>query len=321
MDVIVVCHTEPGCVEGRRLIFSKAAPDGVTGGAEQLATLADRYGAKVTFMVAPEAAEHFPENITHEVGLHVHPGAEKLRMGKHRVLVGDKYLRERCRTSSTSTVLRDYSYEEQLDMIAVGRESLREVLGVRARTFVAGRWSLNDDTVRALVQEGFTHDCSATPHKKPAHYDWSRLPRICMPYRPSGDDYQRKGRLPLLLVPVSQSLLGVSATPELAPLVGLPWLKACFEEYYRQQLPLFHLCLHSPAMTDSYYRDVMDGLLRFIARHDVRFRFVSEIGEYGEVRPKADLVPYLAGVNRNMFNAGPALAGRMLAAARHHAGD
>jgi peptidoglycan/xylan/chitin deacetylase (PgdA/CDA1 family) len=308
-------------VKGRRLIFCKVAPDGVTGGVEQLAAMADSYGAKVTFAVAPEVAELFPEGIAHEPGLHVHPGAEKLRMGKYRALVGDKYLREHCQTSSTSTVLRDYPYEEQLDMIAVGRERLQEVLGVRAKTFVAGRWSLNDDTVRALVQVGFTHDCSATPHKKPAHYDWSRLPRICMPYRPAGDDYQRKGRLPLLLVPVSQSLLGVSATPELAPLVGLPWLKACFEEYYRQRLPLFHLCLHSPSMTDPYYREVMDGLLQYIARHDVRFRFVSEIEEYGEVRPKADVTPYLSSVNRSMLNMGPALAGRMLEAVRPDAGD
>ncbi len=321
MDVIIVCHTEPGYIKGRRLIFSKGAPDGVTGGVEHLVSMADRYGAKVTFAVAPEAAELFPEGIAHEIGLHVHPGEEKLQMGKHRVLVGDKYLRERCRTSSTSSVLRDYPFEEQLDMITVGKDCLREVLGVSPKVFVAGRWSVNNDTIRVLVAEGFTHDCSATPHKRPAHYDWSRLPRICMPYRPDRSDYQRKGNLPLLMVPVSQSLLGASATPELAPLVGLPWLKACFEEYYRQRLPLFHVCLHSPSMTDPYYRDVMDGLLRFIAGHDVRFRFASEIGEYGAVRPKVDVVPYLAGVNRNMLNAGPALAGRMMAAVMPDAGD
>jgi hypothetical protein len=321
MDVIIVCHTEPGCVKGRRLIYSKAAPDGVTGGAENLAGIADRYGAKVTFAVAPEVAELFPDGLAHEIGLHIHPGAEKLGTGKDQFLVGDKYLRERCRTSSTSTVLRDYPYEEQLDMLAIGRDRLREVLGRHARVFVAGRWCVNNDTIRALVAEGFTHDCSATPHKKPAHYDWSRLPRICMPYRPDRSDYQRKGDLPLLLVPVSRSLLGASATPELAPLVGLPWLKACFEEYYRQRLPLFHVCLHSPSMTDPYYRDVMDSLLRFIAEHGVRFRFASEIGEYDEVRPKADFVPYLAGVNRSMLNAGPALAGRALAAVRPDAGD
>jgi peptidoglycan/xylan/chitin deacetylase (PgdA/CDA1 family) len=321
MDVILVCHTEPGYVKGRRLIFSKAASDGVTGGVEQLASMADRYGAKVTFAVMPEVANRFPGGLAHEVGLHVHPGAEVRSMGKHRVLVGDKYLREHCRTSSMSTVLRDYPYEEQLAMITAGKDRLRDVLGVRVRTFVAGRWSVNDDTVRALVAEGFTHDCSAVPHKPTSHYDWSRLPRICMPYRPGRDDYQRRGNLPLLMVPVSQSLLGATATPELAPLVGLPWLKACFEEYYRQRLPLFHMCLHSPSMTDPYYRDVMDCLLRFIAGHDVRFRFASEIGDYGEVFPKADVVPYLAGINRNMLSAGPALAGRMMAAVRPSAGD
>jgi hypothetical protein len=321
MDVIFVCHTEPGYVKGRRLIFSKIAPEGVTRGVEHLASMADLYGAKVTFAVMPEVAKLFPGGLAHEVGLHVHPGAEKLLMGKHRVLVGDKYLQEHCRTSSTSTVLRDYPYEEQRAMIAAGKDCLRDVLGARARTFVAGRWSVNDATIRALAAEGFTHDCSAVPHKPSSHYDWSRLPRICMPYRPDRNDYQRRGDLPLLMVPVSQSLLGASVTPELAPLVGLPWLKACFEEYYRQRLPLFHVCLHSPSMTDPYYRDVMDSLLRFIAGHDVRFRFASEIGDCGAVYPKADFVPYLAGINRNMLSAGPALAGRMLAAVRPDAGD
>jgi hypothetical protein len=321
MDVILVCHTEPGYVKGRRLIFSKIAPEGVTRGVEYLSSMADLHGAKVTFAVMPEAAKLIPESLAHEVGLHVHPGAEKLLTGKYRVLIGDKYLREHCRTSSTSTVLRDYPYEEQLAMIAAGKDCLRDVLGVRARTFVAGRWSVNDATIRALIAEGFTHDCSAVPHKPSAHYDWSRLPRICMPYHPDRDDYQRRGTLPLLVVPVSQSLLGASVTPELAPMVGLPWLKACFEEYYRQGMPLFHVCLHSPSMTDPYYRDVMDSLLRFIAGHDVRFRFASEIGDYGAASPKADFVPYLAGINRNMLSAGPALAGRMLAAVRPDAGD
>jgi peptidoglycan/xylan/chitin deacetylase (PgdA/CDA1 family) len=321
MDVIIVCHTEYGCVRGQELVFSKAAPEGVTGGVSNLAAIADRYGARVTFAVAPEAAELFPEGIAHEVGLHVHAGAEKLRNGKHLALVGDRYLREHCRTSSASTVLRDYPREEQRQMIGVGKDRLRDALGVRARTFVAGRWSVNNDTIGALAAEGFTHDCSAVPHKRPAHYDWSRLPRICMPYRPDRADYQRRGGQPLLEVPVSQSLLGASATPELAPLVGLPWLQACFEEYYRQWLPLFHLYLHSPSMTDPYYRDVTESLIRFIGRHDIRFRFASEIGEYGEEYPKADVGPYLAGLNRNLLNAGPALAGRVMAAVRPRAGD
>jgi hypothetical protein len=242
-------------------------------------------------------------------------------MGKHMILVGDRYLREHCPTSSASTVLRDYPSDEQRLMIGTGRDRVQDVLGVKPRVFVAGRWSINNDTIRALLAEGITHDCSATPHKRPAHYDWSRLPRICMPYRPDPADYQRKGKLPLLIVPIAQSLLGATATPELAPLVGVPWLKACFEEYYQQDMPLFHMCLHSPSMTDAYFRGIMDDLLRFISGHDVRFRFASEVREYRYVSPRADCLPYLAGLNRSMLNAVPALARKTVAAVRPGAGN
>lgn len=321
MDVIVVCHTEYGYVDGETLVFDQTAREGVAEGVRQLATLAGRHGAKVTFALAPETACDFPEDTGQEIGLHVHPGCERLGNGRHSFCVGDRYLREHCAQSSASTALKDYPCEEQRAMIVAGRDHIRETLGVRPRVFVAGRWSVNDDTIRALAAEGFTHDCSAVPHKRPAHYDWSRLPRICMPYRPDRDDYQRKGDLPLLIVPVSQSLLGASATPELAPLVGLPWLKACFEEYYRQQLPLFHLCLHSPAMISPYYRAVMDGLLGHMTKRGVTFRFASEVREYPAVHPSADIRPYLAGINRGMLRAAPALARKALRTVRPVAGN
>jgi hypothetical protein len=117
------------------------------------------------------------------------------------------------------------------------------------------------------------------------------------------------------MVPVSRALLGASVTPELVPRVGLPWLKACFEEYYRQALPLFHIYLHSPCMTDPYFIEAMDSLLEFIASHDVTFRSASEVGEYEPASPRTLIRPYLAGLNRDMLGATGIVCRRLASAA------
>jgi hypothetical protein len=164
---------------------------------------------------------------------------------------------------------------------------------------------LNNDTVEALIENGFTHDCSAFAHSISDHYDWAKLPRICMPYHPSENDYQERGSLPILEVPVSQYFPRGNVNPEAVPNVGISWLKACFLEYYKQGLPLFHICLHSPAMTDDYFVSAMDDVLSFISEHrDVNFKFASEIGEYPAQNTHSRLAPYLLAVNSNILKTG-----------------
>ena len=299
MDVIIVCHTEFGYIRDRALAFEKDHPVGVEQGVPNLIDIADKYGAKVTFAVCPEVVEYFPRGIKHEIGLHIHPGWVQSGQERPKLwIIGDSYLKEHCQQSVNSTALRDYPYAEQLNMIKTGKEYLERELSIEPKVFVAGRWCEDNNTIKALVEAGFTHSCSAT-RSKTDHYDWSRLPRICMPYHPSQEDYQKRGSLPLLIVPISHMLLGGAANPEEAPYVGLPWLKACFLEYYRQDLPLFHICLHSPCGTDDYFLSAMDKLLGFISRHKkVNFKFASEVVEYKEVNPKTDILPYIFGINR-----------------------
>jgi len=288
MDVIILCHTEFGFVHDKEIIFDKQAIDGVKKGVPNLTKVADAYDAKVTFAVMPEVVKYFPRDITHEVGLHIHPGWKKRSSPQgFQWYVGDSYLKEHCNQSINSTVLRDYPYKDQLDMIKTGKEYLEDSFGVEPKSFVAGKWSINNDTVKALIKSGITHECSAPAHSKPCHYDWSKLPRICMPYHPSKADYQQKGDLPLLIVPISQMFRIGSVSPEIIPSMGASWLKACFLEYYKQDLPLFHICLHSPCMVDDYFISAMDGFLRFISRYkNANFRFASDIKEYNEVNPK-----------------------------------
>lgn len=302
MDVIIVCHTEFGFVHNKEVIFDKGATRGVEQGVKNLVDLAGKYGAKLTFAVCPEVAKYFPKDIKHEIGLHIHPGWKERQIKGFKFYIGDAYLRKHCKQSINSTVLRDYSYEEQLGMIKTGKDYLARVFGIEPKAFVAGCWSINNDTVKALIKTGITHECSATPHHKPSHYDWSKLPRICMPYHPTEEDYQKKGSLSLLIVPISQMLPRGNISPEVAHLVGLPWLKRCFTEYYHQNLPLFHIYLHSPCMTDPYFISAMDKLLNFISGHEnIIFKFASEIKKYDDVSPKTSILPYLFGINRNIM--------------------
>jgi len=305
MDVIIVVHTEFGYVNNRKVMYDKSATKGVSQGVPNLIKVADQYDAKITFTVMPEVVEYFPKEIEHEIGLHVHPGWEEFHAGDLTFQVGDRYLREHCEQSRSSTVLMGYPYKEQLEMIKTGADYLEAEFGERPSTFVAGRWSIDNNTVKALINTGMERDCSAPPHLNPCHFDWSKLPRICMPYHPSEYDYQEKGSMPLLIVPVSQMFPAVIANPETVPQVGFSWLKACFNEYYLQGMPLFHICLHSPCMTDAYFLSIMKEFLSFISGHkNVNFRFASEVHEYSHIDPSTLIGPYLLGINRKIIRQG-----------------
>lgn len=302
MDVIIVCHTEFGFVSDKDIIFDKKAISGVKDGVLNLVAIAEKYKAKISFALCPEIVKYFPREINHEFGLHIHPGWQEFQYKNFKWFVGDKYLKENCQQSINSTILPEYSFEEQFGMIKTGKEYLKKELGQDPKVFVAGRWSLDNNTIKALIKNGFTYDCSAPAHSKSDHYDWSHLPRICMPYYPDGEDYQKRGDLPLLIIPIAQTLFGGTVNPEGVALYGLPWLKACFSEYYERGAPLFHICLHSPSMTDDFYISIMDKFLSFISRHkNINFKFASEIKEYPEKEYRTNIIPYFSGINKCLF--------------------
>lgn len=303
MDVIIVCHTEPGYVYAKKQLIFDHSKQNVKEAVLSLAKLADDFGAKITFALMPGAAKRFPEQVGHEVGLHIHPGWTRVvHPGIPSHWIGDMYLKDHCAPSINSWTLRDYTYKEQLDLIKAGRDHLADLLGTDPEVFVAACWSTNNDTVKALTHSGMTHDCSAFAGADQKYADWSRLPRICMPYHPSELDYQERGNLRLLVVPVSEMLMGADANPEMAPYLGASWLRACFKEYFSQNLPLFHICLHSLSMTDPYYRSTMREFLRFISTHHVTFKFASEIEQYDLVDPRTKISPYLRYVNTTALN-------------------
>jgi peptidoglycan/xylan/chitin deacetylase (PgdA/CDA1 family) len=302
MDVIIVCHTELGYVNGKEVIFDKGHSEGTSEGVRNLAKLADKHGAKVTFAVAPEAAPFFPKDIKHEIGLHVHPGWEEFSGNGVKWFVGDQYLRQNCSVKNKSTALKDYTYKEQFELISKAKERIFEILNVEPRAFVAGRWSLNQDTIKVLSQIGITHECSALPSRKLSQVDWSKLPRLCEPYRPAENDYQIEGSLPITIVPVSQTWLAGEINPERAIVYGFPWMKACFKEYYQNKAPVFHIAIHSPSMTSDYFVNLFDNFLSFISQHpDIKFKFATEIKAGSINNKKKRIIPYLTAINFTLF--------------------
>ena len=276
MDVIIVAHVEFGQVRNRK-VYAVKDPRGVADGVTNLLAVTDKYGAKVTLAVCPEVVQYVPKNDC-EIGLHIHPGWQEFHADGLSWYVGDTYLRQYCVQSSDSTVLRDYSFAEQTEMITAGCRRIQQRFGAFPKVFVAGRWSVNNDTILALKVLGFTHDGSAMASHKAPHFDWSKLDRIQMPYHPSAADYQSKGDMPLLVVPISQLVKGGNVNPEVARTYGVKWLQTCFTEYRVKRRPLFHICLHSPAMCDPYSVKVMDELLGFIAKHkNIQWKYASEV--------------------------------------------
>ncbi len=305
MDVIVVCHTEFGFVSDKEVIYDKNHKEGASVGVINLIKLADKYGVKITFAVMPEVSDYFPKGIKHEIGLHIHPGFEEYTNPKgFKWTVGDEYLRQNCKQSSNSTVLWSYPYDEQFEMIKKGRDYLTEKLGIEPKIFVGGRWCINNDTIKALIKNGFTHDCSAPAHSASDHYDWSKLPRICMPYHPDKNDYQKEGDLSILELPISQCFPRGNVNPETVPNVGISWMKACFLEYYKQDANLFHICLHSPSMTSKYFIDAMEDFFIYISSfNNINFKYVCDVNEYENKKYRPNIIPYFFAINKGPFHA------------------
>ncbi|MBI2054312.1 MAG: PTS alpha-glucoside transporter subunit IIBC [Candidatus Staskawiczbacteria bacterium] len=303
MDIIIVCHTEFGFVDEKTkaVIYEKRAGKGAREGVSNLIKIAGKYKAKITFAVSPEVIDCFPKNTSHEIGLHIHPGWEEFKYKNFKWIVGDSFLKRNCVFNKTSTALADYNYQEQLEIISKGKEYFVKKLSYEPKVFVAGRWALNTDTIKALINLGFTHDCSAYPGLELNNSGWPKLKRISMPYMPDGNDYQSMGNLPFLIIPISRMPLGGMAGPEDIRKYGFSWLKACFSEYYNQGAPLFHIALHSPAMTDPYYIYFMDKFFSFVLKHkNINFKFASEIKEYPKKEIKENYLYYPFALNKTL---------------------
>lgn len=120
--------------------------------------IADRYGLKVTFFVEVFNKYFFGEEETrqvvetilrrgHDVQLHLHPNYLNFTLKRPQDL-------------RFSDLTGDYSLERQDEMLREARQTLESYGAPRVRTFRAGCFGANADTLKALAANGFLIDSS-----------------------------------------------------------------------------------------------------------------------------------------------------------------
>lgn len=121
----------------------------------KLLEIGDEYGIPYTFFLCGEVAEHckglFSNLGRHAIGVHTHPftHTEIFRGSSPNDRVLDR--------------LEKYSFDEQYQMISRDLQLVADNIGVKPKTFRAGKHSTNSDTFRVLDRLGFIVDCSMQP--------------------------------------------------------------------------------------------------------------------------------------------------------------
>lgn len=123
----------------------------------RLQSLFDEFGILPTYLVSlPVAANDEAMKTLNsilddgrcEIGSHLHPW-------------NTPPMREEI--TNTSTMLSNLPYDLQVEKLAHLTDFLEHRIGQRPRSFRAGRWGLNNDTVRALMACDYVVDSSVTP--------------------------------------------------------------------------------------------------------------------------------------------------------------
>ena len=170
--------------------------------------LCEKYGFKPTYLTNYEMAnfnffKEFGSDIlqrgTGEIGMHLHawdmPCGHKLT---NNDIINHPYL-------------IDYNENAIHDMVSYMTELLSEAFGVRPVSHRAGRWAINEIYARALIDDGYTVDCSVTPHVSWKEHsgnpggsggsDYRGYPRG--PYFMDANNISQPGRSKLLEVPMT----------------------------------------------------------------------------------------------------------------------
>lgn len=115
----------------------------------------DEFKVKPTWLITPDVAEHsgsfFSELAKkHEIGCHIHP----------------EYFCGSIQGKKMEKILPQFSYQNTLEMVQRALHAVRQNVNVCPRSFRAGRFGVNMDTLRALSSCGVDVDCSLTPFLK-----------------------------------------------------------------------------------------------------------------------------------------------------------
>ncbi len=313
MKIVLFCHVESGTTRARQLIFHRNHEEGISVAVPRIAEFADEHELPLVFAMTATALKHNETDLDgHEVGIHLHPQDPVLR----RELQG--------KVTISSDCLSSYSPSDQKTLIEAARSTFEGVQGRSPRTFVAGRWSENTTTAKLLADGDFRYDGSPVPGHLSECADWSRIPRLAQPYRPSAQDRQRRGAMNLLYIPVFQGLWDHYLTPEIIHLVGASYFKAAIKEALVGEADVVHIFFHSAMAVDPFFLSEFASVVSF-ARDEpgVQFALPSDLGP--SQKPSSEAFPpaYFAYMNRRMFKSliGRGKIGRQLLAPRASEGE
>ena len=196
--ISITIDTESGYVKkSNERFWQKDNPEAYIGyykGIENWRNLLNRYNAKATFFLATNCFSAEDEELNkintqlklllkenHELGLHMHPDS-------------DLALQNTLNKKFEYTSSKFYNYNQINQFVRTSKKLIKENLKINPTSFRWGNWAMNTDAVKALQENGFKVDSSATPGIKGhlndgMNYDWSKIDEHS-PWKLSLNNYQ-----------------------------------------------------------------------------------------------------------------------------------
>jgi len=287
--ISITIDTESGYVKkNNERVWQKENPKAYIGyykGIENWRNLLNRYNAKATFFLSTNCFSAKNSELNkinnqlksllkenHEIGLHLHPDS-------------DLALQKELNKEFEYTSSKFYNKKEINKLISTSRKIIKNNLKINPTSFRWGNWALNTDAAKALQENGFKVDSSATPgikgHLKDGmHFDWSKTDEHYL-WKLSLNNYQdtKTQNSKILEIPIATfNFMGktLRADPVYSEL-----LKAAFNYYYknadRSKKPfVFVVISHSIEATheDGSITQVIKDTEEFI-KHCKKFKEVE----------------------------------------------
>lgn len=293
--VCITIDTESGYVEKNDCrVWQKDAPEAYIGcykGIENWRNILAKHNVKSTFFLSTNCFSAKGDDYgkilnqlkllikgKHEIGLHMHPDS-------------DLALQKSLKRKFSATSAKFYNQEEINLLLKTGKNLIKEKIGINPISFRWGNWALSTEAVKALQQNGFLIDSSATPGIK-GHsndnmaYDWRKI-STHYPWMLSKKDYQDTKRQDskILEIPIATfNFFGLTLRADPANSI---LLNMCFDYYYknadRSKKPfIFVVISHSIEATqkDGAKTKVIDVIGDFLSHaskfEDVKFDTLQE---------------------------------------------
>ena len=239
--ISITIDTESGYVKkNNERVWQKENPEAYMGyykGIENWGNLLNKYDAKATFFLSTNcfsAADKDLDRIMNqlklllkekqEIGLHMHPDTDLALQMK---------LKERFQYTSS----KSYDYDKINKFVETSKKLIKDNLNINPASFRWGNWALNSDAVKALRDNGFKIDSSATPGIKGhlndgMHYDWSKVNEH-YPWKLSLKDYQNTKIQDSKVLEIPIATFDFMGKTLRADPVYSELLKAAFDYYYK----------------------------------------------------------------------------------------